>query len=92
MYIHTHLATWLPKHIGKLIDYLCIPQTSTISAREQCKRETVDIYPHPDNCNYYYYCQNGFLLLQQCPFFYGWDYVKRSCVAINQAKCYGRRL
>ncbi|KAH8404491.1 hypothetical protein KR222_006621 [Zaprionus bogoriensis] len=64
--------------------------TSTISVREQCKRDTVDIYPHPDNCNYYYYCRSGYLMLQQCPFFYGWDYDKRSCVAISQAKCYGR--
>ncbi|EDW18218.1 uncharacterized protein LOC6582029 [Drosophila mojavensis] len=64
---------------------------STISVREQCKQHTVDIYPHPDNCNYFYYCRNGFLMLQQCPFFYGWDYEKRSCVAIAQAKCFGRQ-
>ncbi|XP_064540236.1 uncharacterized protein LOC135429722 [Drosophila montana] len=63
---------------------------STISVREQCKSHTVDIYPHPDNCNYFYYCRNGYLMLQQCPFFYGWDYEKRSCVAIAHAKCYGR--
>ncbi|KAH8371699.1 hypothetical protein KR093_008561, partial [Drosophila rubida] len=63
---------------------------SSIAVRDQCKKHTVDIYPHPDNCNYFYYCRNGFLLLQQCPFFYGWDYVKRSCVAIRQAKCFGR--
>ncbi|XP_034481431.1 uncharacterized protein LOC117787096 [Drosophila innubila] len=63
---------------------------SSIAVREQCKKHTVDIYPHPDNCNYFYYCRNGYLMLQQCPFFYGWDYDKRSCVAIRQAKCYGR--
>ncbi|KAM8708360.1 hypothetical protein ACLKA7_015349 [Drosophila subpalustris] len=63
---------------------------SSIAVREQCKKHTVDIYPHPDNCNYFYYCRNGYLMLQQCPFFYGWDYDKRSCVAIKQAKCYGR--
>ncbi|KAH8307128.1 hypothetical protein KR044_005628 [Drosophila immigrans] len=64
---------------------------SSIAVRDQCKKHTVDVYPHPDNCNYFYYCRNGFLLLQQCPFFYGWDYEKRSCVAIRQAKCYGRK-
>ncbi|XP_051859517.1 uncharacterized protein LOC117571223 [Drosophila albomicans] len=63
---------------------------SSIAVRDQCKKHTVDVYPHPDNCNYFYYCRNGYLLLQQCPFFYGWDYDKRSCVAIRQAKCYGR--
>ncbi|KAH8396904.1 hypothetical protein KR215_006176 [Drosophila sulfurigaster] len=65
-------------------------QRSSIAVRDQCKKHTVDVYPHPDNCNYFYYCRNGYLLLQQCPFFYGWDYDKRSCVAIRQAKCYGR--
>ncbi|XP_033150647.1 uncharacterized protein LOC108598240 [Drosophila busckii] len=64
---------------------------STINAREQCKPHTEDVFPHPDNCNYFYYCRNGFLMVQQCPFFYGWDYEQRSCVTIAKAKCFDKR-
>ncbi|EDV52120.1 probable chitinase 10 [Drosophila erecta] len=58
--------------------------------REQCKRHVIDVYPHSDNCNYFYQCRSGYLMVQQCPFFYGWDYEKRSCVALGQAKCYNK--
>ncbi|KAH8303690.1 hypothetical protein KR018_011702 [Drosophila ironensis] len=64
--------------------------TLAFNPREQCKRTTIDVYPHADNCNYFYQCRLGFLMVQQCPFFYGWDYEKRSCVALSQAKCYNR--
>ncbi|EDV39479.1 uncharacterized protein Dana_GF24469 [Drosophila ananassae] len=66
----------------------CLSMSS--NPREQCKRHTIDVYPHPDNCNYFYQCRLGFLIVQQCPFFYGWDYEKRSCVALSQAKCYNK--
>ncbi|KAH8296037.1 hypothetical protein KR054_000981 [Drosophila jambulina] len=64
--------------------------TMTYNPREQCKRNTIDVYPHADNCNYFYQCRLGYLIVQQCPFFYGWDYEKRSCVALSQAKCYNK--
>ncbi|XP_033237375.1 uncharacterized protein [Drosophila pseudoobscura] len=64
---------------------------TTNNPREQCKRHTMDIYPHPDNCNYFYQCRLGYLIVQQCPFFYGWDHEKRSCVVLSQAKCYNQR-
>jgi len=62
----------------------------TYNPREQCKRHVIDVYPHSDNCNYFYQCRSGYLMVQQCPFFYGWDYEKRSCVALGQAKCYNK--
>lgn len=62
----------------------------TSNPREQCKRHTIDVYPHADNCNYFYQCRLGYLIVQQCPFFYGWDYEKRACVALSQAKCYNK--
>ncbi|XP_030375555.1 uncharacterized protein LOC115624850 [Scaptodrosophila lebanonensis] len=61
---------------------------SATNTREQCRDHTIDVYPHLNNCNYFYYCYHGFLLLQQCPFSYGWDYEKRSCVVLGRAKCY----
>ncbi|XP_034658423.1 uncharacterized protein LOC117895123 [Drosophila subobscura] len=63
---------------------------TTINPREQCKRHTMDIYPHPDNCNYFYQCRLGYLIVQQCPFLYGWDHEKRSCVVLSKAKCYNQ--
>uniref|UniRef100_A0A6P4DYC7 Probable chitinase 3 n=1 Tax=Drosophila rhopaloa TaxID=1041015 RepID=A0A6P4DYC7_DRORH len=64
--------------------------TMTSNPREQCKRHVIDVYPHSGNCNYFYQCRSGYLMVQQCPFFYGWDYEKRSCVALSQAKCYNK--
>ncbi|XP_068154964.1 probable chitinase 10 [Drosophila tropicalis] len=55
----------------------------------KCLPTMTDFFPHPDNCNYFYYCIKGFLTLQQCPFYYGWDVQRRSCVQINVAECYG---
>ncbi|XP_068154947.1 uncharacterized protein [Drosophila tropicalis] len=64
---------------------------TNIGAREQCKAHVVDVYPHLDNCNYFYNCNKGYLMVQQCPFSFGWDYEKRSCMEINHAKCYNSR-
>lgn len=60
----------------------------TVSPREQCLPHTVDVYPHPNNCNYYYKCELGYLMIMQCPFNEGWDYEKRVCVLMPKAKCY----
>ncbi|XP_037942287.1 probable chitinase 10 [Teleopsis dalmanni] len=62
-----------------------------VTAKEQCQRHTTDVYPHPVNCNYFYHCKVGFLLLQQCPFFYGWDIERRTCLPIGQAKCFNNQ-
>ncbi|XP_036326286.1 uncharacterized protein LOC118739203 [Rhagoletis pomonella] len=66
-------------------------RTDFSNPREQCQLHTIDLYPHTTNCNYFYYCRNGYLLLQQCPFGYGWDIEKRACTAMLQAICYNRR-
>ncbi|XP_043071310.1 peritrophin-1 isoform X2 [Drosophila grimshawi] len=55
----------------------------------KCLPHITDFFPHPDKCSYFYYCIKGFLTLQQCPFYYGWDIERRSCVQLNVAKCYG---
>lgn len=67
-------------------------QTSFSNPREQCKLHTTDLYPHNTNCNYFYYCRNGFLLLQQCPLSYGWDFERRACTALQQASCYKKKI
>ncbi|TDG42830.1 hypothetical protein AWZ03_010739 [Drosophila navojoa] len=58
-------------------------------ATHKCLPHMTDFFPHPDKCSYFYYCIKGFLTLQQCPFYYGWDIERRSCVQLNVAKCYG---
>ncbi|XP_036327544.1 peritrophin-1-like [Rhagoletis pomonella] len=54
----------------------------------KCLPHVTDFFPHSQNCNYFYYCIRGFLTLQQCPFYYGWDIERRACVLIKQAKCF----
>ncbi|KAM7357894.1 uncharacterized protein ACRADG_003059 isoform 2-T2 [Cochliomyia hominivorax] len=58
------------------------------SPREQCLPHTYDVYPHPNNCNYYYQCTLGYLKVMQCPLNMGWHYEKRACVLKPYAKCY----
>ncbi|CAD7005125.1 unnamed protein product [Ceratitis capitata] len=53
----------------------------------KCLPHVTDFFPHPEKCNYFYYCIKGFLTVQQCPFYYGWDIERRSCVFLGQAKC-----
>uniref|UniRef100_A0A0A1XAV7 Peritrophin-44 n=1 Tax=Zeugodacus cucurbitae TaxID=28588 RepID=A0A0A1XAV7_ZEUCU len=54
----------------------------------KCLPHVTDFFPHPQKCNYFYYCIKGFLTVQQCPFYYGWDIERRSCVLLDQAKCF----
>ncbi|XP_054084692.1 peritrophin-48 [Zeugodacus cucurbitae] len=65
-------------------------RTGFSNPRELCQLHTVDLYPHSTNCNYFYYCRNGYLLLQQCPVNYGWDFERRACTTLQQATCYNK--
>ncbi|XP_037824682.1 uncharacterized protein PB18E9.04c-like [Lucilia sericata] len=67
-------------------------QISAVIPRDQCLPQTVDVYPHATNCNYYYLCKYGYLMVMQCPFNMGWDYEKRACVVKSKAKCYNEAL
>ncbi|XP_075161036.1 uncharacterized protein LOC142233855 [Haematobia irritans] len=54
----------------------------------KCLPHMTEFFPHPNKCNYFYYCIKGYQTLQQCPFYYGWDIEKRTCIHMSQAKCY----
>ncbi|XP_073837994.1 peritrophin-1-like [Musca autumnalis] len=54
----------------------------------KCLPHMSEFFPHPTKCNYFYYCIKGYQTLQQCPFYYGWDIEKRTCIRMSQAKCY----
>ncbi|XP_059216740.1 protein obstructor-E [Stomoxys calcitrans] len=54
----------------------------------KCLPHMSEFFPHPNKCNYFYYCIKGYQTLQQCPFYYGWDIERRTCVHMSQAKCY----
>ncbi|XP_061399102.1 protein obstructor-E-like [Musca vetustissima] len=54
----------------------------------KCLPHMSEFFPHPTKCNYFYYCIKGYQTLQQCPFYYGWDVEKRTCIRMSQAKCY----
>lgn len=76
---------WLPPGDRLIESLLQLDQF----ASHKCLPHMTDFFPHPDKCSYFYYCIKGFLTLQQCPFYYGWDIERRSCVHLNVAKCYG---
>ncbi|KAM7355799.1 uncharacterized protein ACRADG_001749 [Cochliomyia hominivorax] len=58
------------------------------SATNKCLPHVTDFFPHPQKCNYFFYCIKGYQTLQQCPFYYGWDIERRTCVHMAHAKCY----
>ncbi|XP_065361902.1 probable chitinase 10 [Calliphora vicina] len=58
------------------------------SATNRCLPHITDFFPHPRKCNYFFYCIKGYQTLQQCPFYYGWDIERRTCVHMTHAKCY----
>ncbi|XP_073841556.1 uncharacterized protein [Musca autumnalis] len=63
-------------------------QLNSVSPREQCQAHTVDYFPHPTNCNYYYLCRFGFLMVMQCPPAMIWDYNRNACVLQGSGNCY----
>ncbi|XP_005191191.2 uncharacterized protein LOC101894463 [Musca domestica] len=63
-------------------------QLHFFSPREKCQAHTVDVFPHPTNCNYYYMCRLGYLLVMQCPPNMDWDYNRNVCVLRGRANCY----
>ncbi|XP_061390062.1 chondroitin proteoglycan-2-like [Musca vetustissima] len=69
-------------------DYPENVKCQVVSPREQCQDHTVDVFPHPTNCNYYYLCRLGYLMVMQCPPNMDWDYNRNVCVLRGQATCY----
>ncbi|XP_005183042.1 uncharacterized protein LOC101893311 [Musca domestica] len=58
------------------------------SVRLNCRKGVYDYMPHPQKCEYYYYCLNGFLMILRCPHDFLWHYERRTCVHKSLAKCY----
>ncbi|XP_067644552.1 peritrophin-44 [Eurosta solidaginis] len=67
-------------------------QADFTNPKQQCQSHIIDLFPHATNCNYFYSCRNGYLLLQQCPFGFGWDFEKRACTLMQQAICYNKKI
>ncbi|XP_075144651.1 peritrophin-44 [Haematobia irritans] len=59
------------------------------SVRLSCRKGVYDYMPHPQICEYYHYCLNGFLMIMSCPYDFTWHYERRTCVHKSQSKCYG---
>ncbi|XP_032599238.1 uncharacterized protein LOC6556591 [Drosophila grimshawi] len=59
------------------------PLTTTISAttdvRSLCRHGVTQKYKYPGNCNYYYYCMDGFLIVEQCPIGYAFNEPNGTC-------------
>ncbi|XP_017112642.1 uncharacterized protein LOC108136157 [Drosophila elegans] len=53
--------------------------TSTSSIRRECRPGVTKRFSYPQNCNYFYYCVDGFLLVEQCPIGYVFDSESGAC-------------
>ncbi|XP_023164458.1 uncharacterized protein LOC111595120 [Drosophila hydei] len=47
--------------------------------RGLCRRGVTKKYLYPGNCNYYYYCVDGFLIVEQCPIGYAFNEQLGTC-------------
>ncbi|XP_060653123.1 uncharacterized protein LOC132789252 [Drosophila nasuta] len=47
--------------------------------RAKCRRGITAKYKYPGNCNYYYYCLEGFLIVEQCPFGFVFSEETKAC-------------
>ncbi|KAL7733021.1 hypothetical protein ACLKA6_002825 [Drosophila palustris] len=47
--------------------------------RKICRRGLTEKYKYPGNCNYYYYCLEGFLIVEQCPMGFVFTEATRAC-------------
>lgn len=68
------------------------PTSSTASpldVRRQCHQGVTKRFSYPQNCNYFYYCVDGFLLVEQCPFGYAFNNETGACGGLirNTADC-----
>ncbi|KAM8708359.1 hypothetical protein ACLKA7_015348 [Drosophila subpalustris] len=46
------------------------------------------VYPHMRRCEFFIYCVKGYATLQQCPFYYYFDVVTKSCQWSRTAVCF----
>lgn len=76
--VHDNLSTFTCLHLFQL----------RYSIRLNCRRGVYDYMPHPQRCEYYHYCLNGFLMIMRCPYDFTWHYERRTCVHKSQSKCY----
>ncbi|XP_017134901.1 uncharacterized protein LOC108151041 [Drosophila miranda] len=52
---------------------------SPLDVREQCHQGVTKRFSYPQNCNYFYYCVDGFLLVEQCPIGYAFNATTGAC-------------
>ncbi|XP_037956389.1 peritrophin-44-like [Teleopsis dalmanni] len=65
-----------------------IEPTSSSTDRPLCTSWFDQQFPHPHNCQYYYYCVKGFLTIRRCHIGFGWDFELQKCVSMQDAKCF----
>lgn len=76
---------WNPKK--NRCDFPSKAKCSIQPPKPRCPAHGKDLIPHPSECDYFYYCINGYVSLQQCPFYHHWDVETQSCQWKNRAKC-----
>lgn len=56
--------------------------------RPACNPWLDQAFPHPTNCEYYYYCIRGFLTVRRCSVGYYWDMQRSVCLPRQIARCW----
>lgn len=65
----------------------CKIQNNSTTSFPVCPNDMVTFFPHPEKCEWFLYCNKGHMTVQQCPYFYHWDYEQEKCLEKNKAKC-----
>lgn len=63
------------------------PNNANATDYPTCPDDALKFFPHPDNCNWFLYCNKGHMTVQQCPYAHLWDYKVEKCLDRNIAKC-----
>ncbi|XP_017053068.1 uncharacterized protein LOC108096195 [Drosophila ficusphila] len=58
---------------------IVVTTVSPSDVRRQCRQGVTKRFSYPQNCNYFYYCVDGFLLVEQCPIGYAFDPETGAC-------------
>ncbi|EDV97480.1 GH14678 [Drosophila grimshawi] len=57
-------------------------------SRPHCDTMGDGYHPHPQRCEYYYSCIDGYLTIVRCPYKYGWDYAQQQCKPLSEVRCF----
>lgn len=77
--VTTTVSTTISTTINININTTTTRATPSEDVRAICRRGVTEKYKYPGNCNYYYYCLEGYLIVEQCPMGFAFNDATRAC-------------